>query len=60
MAMVELTRAQARYLSILAAQDLREDEETHRRTAANSGVINDIHRPAWEALQAACEWDGEE
>jgi hypothetical protein len=55
---VELTRAQARYLSILAAQDLREDEG-RGRTAANSEVIRLIHQPAWQALQPACEWDAD-
>jgi hypothetical protein len=54
--MVELTRAEARYLSILAAQDLR-DDAGRGRTAGNSEVISRIHQPAWAALQAACEWD---
>ena len=51
-----LTPAQARYLSILAAQDLRADEQ-RGWTTVNSGVIRDIHNPAWEALQPACHWD---
>jgi hypothetical protein len=49
---VELTREQARYLSVLAAVDLR-------ASWPGSGVTRDIHRPAWQALQPACQW-GEE
>lgn len=56
MTAVQLTPAQARYLSILAAEDLRADEQ-RGRTAGNSAVIRDIHDPAWEALQPACQWE---
>lgn len=51
-----LTPAQARYLSILAASDLRLAADEDGRTAANSAVIRDIHYPAWQALQTACAW----
>jgi hypothetical protein len=47
---VELTSKQARYLSILAAQDLRGSNP-------DSNVVRTIHLPAWEALQDACEWE---
>lgn len=50
---VGLTREQARYLSVLAASDLR----THW---PGSSVVRDIHEPAWQALQPACEWDDAE
>jgi hypothetical protein len=53
---VDLTPAQARWLSILAAEDLRADEQLGR-TPATSAVIRDIHDPAWQALQPACQWD---
>lgn len=56
MTAIELDARQARWLSILAAQDLRADEQ-RGRTAANSAIIRDIHDPAWEALQPACQWD---
>lgn len=59
MTAVQLAPAQARYLSILAAQDLRADE-ARGWTADRSSVIRDIHYPAWQALQAACQWDDDE
>lgn len=49
---VGLTREQARYLSVLAAADLR-------ASYPGSSVARDIRRPAWQALQPACEWDDE-
>lgn len=49
---VELTREQARYLSVLAASDLR-------ASWPGSRAVRDIHEPAWQALQPACEWDDE-
>ena len=52
MTAVELTKSQARYLSILAATDLRTGVPS-----PGSSVTRDIHYPAWEALQPACEWD---
>ena len=50
---VDLTREEARYLSILAAQDLRQDHDR----GAHARVIGDIHQPAWAKLQPACEWE---
>ena len=48
---VDLTRAEARYLSVIAAQDMRRDREDGlNRTAGR-------HSAAWEKLQPACEWD---
>ncbi len=53
MSRVELTREQARYLSILAAQDLRRDREYGLNGMA------DRHQGAWDKLQPACEWEWE-
>lgn len=44
---VELTPAQARWLSVLAAA---------RCTAEGESAIQRGHYAAWEALQAACRW----
>lgn len=50
---VGLTREQARYLSVLAASDLRAHWP-------DGSVARDIHEPAWQALQPACAWGDEE
>ena len=50
---VFLTRADARYLSVLAAQDIRHDESRDLPATAAR------HRPAWRALQRACRWGKE-
>jgi hypothetical protein len=50
---ITLTSEQARYLSILAAQDIRHDRERGLTGTA------DRHEGAWTALQEACEWEGE-
>jgi hypothetical protein len=50
MAEVTLTASQARYLSVLAAQDIRRDRERGLSATA------DRHEGAWNALQEACEW----
>jgi hypothetical protein len=59
---VDLEPGEARYLSILAAGDLRTDEE--RRQATRYGpvmsAIGQRHRSAWEKLQPACRWDDDE
>ena len=51
---VDLTPEEARWLSILAASDLRHDRER--------GIVRlaDRHQPAWDKLQPACQWDGDE
>ena len=51
---VDLPRAVARYLSVLAAQDIRHDEECERFNMARR------HHEAWELLQPACEWDADD
>ena len=51
MATVELTTDQARYLAVIAAQDMHDDRERGLERTA------DRHYPAWEALQDACAWD---
>ena len=51
---VELTRQQARYLSVLAAQDIAADEARGLK-----GVVA-RHYPAWEALQPVCAWEAED
>ncbi len=48
---IDLAPAEARYLSVLAAQDMRRDREDGLDRTA------DRHLPAWEKLQPACEWD---
>lgn len=48
---VDLTAAEARYLSVLAAQDIKADRERGR------DGIADRHVTAWEKLQDACDWD---
>ena len=51
---VDLTREEARYLAVIAAQDIRTD-----RARGLDGVVS-RHEPAWEKLQPACEWDAPE
>ena len=51
---VELTRQQARYLSVLAAQDIAADEARGLK-----GVVA-RHYPVWEALQPVCAWETED
>lgn len=51
MAAADLTADQARYLSMLAAQDIKGDRERGMHGVA------DRHLTAWEALQPACEWE---
>jgi hypothetical protein len=51
---VDLTREEARWLSILAAADLRRDRE-HGITR-----LADRHQPAFDKLQPACQWDDDE
>ncbi len=53
MTAVELTRDQARYLSVVLAVDIAGDEER-----GLSGIVR-RHLPIWEALQPACAWDDE-
>ncbi len=48
---VDLTPGEARYLSVLAAQDVRADRER------GLDGIADRHGSAWEKLQPACEWE---
>jgi hypothetical protein len=47
---VDLTPAEARWLSVLAAADLRRDRERGLHAAER-------HQPAWDKLQPACEWE---
>jgi hypothetical protein len=51
---VDLTPAEAQYLSILAAADIRRDQANglHGPPAR--------HLPAWEKLQPACQWADDE
>lgn len=48
---VELTPDQARYLSVIAAQDMRKDQENGLTGCAER------HYSAWLALHDACRWD---
>jgi hypothetical protein len=59
---VDLEPREARYLSILAAQDIRIDEA--RREDAPQGpavsAVEQLHRSTWMKLQPACRWDDDE
>jgi hypothetical protein len=48
---VELTKAQARYLSVLAARGIAMDEFRRLEEVVRR------HREAWATLQPACAWD---
>ena len=54
---VDLEPAEARYLSVLAAGDLRTDEA---RGLSMRAAVMQLHRSAWEKLQPACRWDDDE
>jgi hypothetical protein len=54
--LVELTRLQARYLSVLAAQDINRE----RGLGPLYRYHVKLHSAAREALQPACEWESEE
>jgi hypothetical protein len=51
MTAVELTAEQARYLSILATNDIMRDVKRGLTHSAGR------HGQAWNALQAACDWE---
>jgi hypothetical protein len=48
---IELTREEARYLSVMLAEDLRRDREAGRTGTA------DRHQAVWDKIQPACEWE---
>ena len=50
MTAVDLEPDEARYLSILAAADMR-------RTAAVELTVRPWHQAAWDKLQEACQWE---
>ena len=58
---VDLTQAEAQYLAVLAATDLRRDRERHPDSYFPSGSavrhVREYHQSAWEKLQAACDWE---
>ena len=54
---VDLEPAEARYLSVQAAGDLRTDEA---RGLSMRAAVMQLHRSAWEKLQPACRWDDDE
>ena len=50
----ELTQEEWRYISVLIATDLRNDKK--------DGLLELVamHRPTWEKIQPACQWDEED